>query len=156
MKIKSLLLIMLIAVCAASCSKDDDDAQVKYSSVVAGTYKGSSSALFKYITTPMVTDNDTTLISALTDNTVNIVYKSATWGKMTVNGATVTESNNLYTISGSGTVLMGMSGSTPKNYDCTFTGTVEAGHANPKFVMTIPSVMGGLVITFSNTTTTTK
>ena len=77
----------------------------------------------------MVTDNDTTLISALTDNTVNIVYKSATWGKMTVNGATVTESNNLYTISGSGTVLMGMSGSTPKNYDCTFTGTVEAGHA---------------------------
>jgi hypothetical protein len=41
---------------------------------------------------------------------------------------------------------MGHAGATAKEYDCTFTGSVDVAKSNYKLSFSVPSVMGGLTI----------
>ena len=152
MKIRNLFILMFVAFCAVSCGSDDDE-KVSDASVVAGSYVGSSSATFKYVTTPMVTTDDTLTIKATADNTLDITYRSSTWGTMKLTNALVARNNTTYTITGNGTIMMEMNGSKPKNYECTFSALMTCEEKNTKYVITIPSVMGGLVITFAKSAT---
>ena len=151
MKLKLYMLMMSIfAICAVSCS-DDDEPVVKPAEEVAATYSGYTVANCKYFT-DMAEDNQTLTITAIADATVNVTYSSDSWGDFTINGATVTESGNAYVISGTGVTVMGMNGTT-SDYECSFSGTVQKPYSSvaPKavFSFTVPGVMGGLTIEFT-------
>src|SRR5574344_1212332 len=98
MKSKSLFLLMLFSLFIASCSKDEDNDND--ADAVADTYICYSSTTFKYVTTPMITNNDTVTIVSSADNMVNVTLKSTTWGKMTVSNAVVTLANDNYSLKG--------------------------------------------------------
>jgi len=93
---------------------------------LAETYQAWGSVMFKYVTTPMYDANETIDVTGET-----ITFHSDTWGDGTFAAAT-----------GEGTLTMSNHGST-KDYPAVITGSVES----KQFVINVPSVMGGTVIT---------
>src|SRR5574344_106753 len=145
MKFKLILVMMLAAICFASCSNDDDVSNAKQ---VEATYKGYTSAVFKYSSTPIVTDSEAIVVKASSNNIVNVTLISKTWGTALINNAAVVKSDRVYTVSGSGTITMtGHTGGT-SSYDCTLVATIKT-KTSATYVITIPSLMGGTVVTFS-------
>lgn len=144
-------LFMAVALMAgfASCN-DDDEPDIPAAQTVAGSYSAYSSASFMYSATPMVANGESVVVTANTDGTVNVTLTSGTWGTTTVNNATVVKSSSDYSITGSGSVAMGMHAGSTKNYDCTLVGTISSNKSAYNFVVTVPSVMGGTTITFVN------
>ena len=133
----------------SSCEKTTTtDPDVVPAQEVAGSYTGTSVVTFVYSSTPMVYSDQTFTLSYASDNTVDITYSSDTWGEFTVTGATVSGSNP-YTVSGSGTVSMGMSSDSTSEYDFTITGTVNTTTGVAEFTISVPSVMGGLTLEFT-------
>lgn len=146
MKLRKLIPVAAMAAfAAAGCNPVEE---VRLAAEVAGTYSGWSKAEFQYSPTPMASDAQTITVTEETDETVSVNYTSDTWGTFTITGVTVTESNGTYTLSGSGTTVMGMSAGSQSEYECTLTATVS-GTSDFSFVFEVPAVMGGLTITVS-------
>lgn len=145
MKLKLFLAAALLALGLASCEKDGPE---NYAQTVAGSYKGWTSAEFQYSPDPMLTANET--LSLLADEEINRVklsFVSSSLGTFTCE-ASVSPAGSGYAITGSGTTVMGMDPDNRKEYAVTVTGTVSLSGTS-RIVFAVPSVMGGLTITFT-------
>ncbi len=143
MKIKTLLLLSLVALFATSCS-DDKKATV---ADIQGIYQGYTLASCRYFSDNCVADQSVT-ITENADGTAKIDYTSGSFGTFTIPAATLSENGGVYTLTGAGQTQMGMGGEV-STYDCTFTAVVKSkDDANIKFE--VPAVMGGLTIEFKS------
>ena len=146
MKLKTYFAVALAALMTAACS--DDEKGVNPVENIAGTYSGYSEAAFQYITTPMVTDGESLSITVNSDGTTATVsYTSGSFGEFTIDNATVSYASGSYTLSGSGSTLMGM-GDQKSEYPCTLTGSLNEGRTEGSIAFDVPGVMGGMTITF--------
>jgi hypothetical protein len=112
--------------------------------VVPGTYSGYTKADCAYFKDNYSDDESATI--TFENNAYTLTYESATWGTFTIENISVTNENGTFVLSGSGKTLMGHAGATAKEYDCTFTGSVDVAKSNYKLSFSVPSVMGGLTI----------
>ena len=113
--------------------------------LLAGTYEGytdADCAMFQ----DRYTDGESVKLTANGDGTLKIVFESASWGTFTVESATATKEGEEYVFTGSGSVAMGMGGST-SNYDFTLSGRSNAAKDDFSIAFNVPAVMGGLTIT---------
>lgn len=145
-----------LALCMTSCGDDDDDASgvedseegVAAAWVVEGSYDGYTSTTFTYVTSAMITADETVTLTATDDNTVDVTYTSDTWGVFVITGAAVTQVDDGFALSGKGTATMTDHSGTSTEYVCTFAGTIDSGLSSPSFTFTLPDVMSGTVIEF--------
>lgn len=113
--------------------------------LLAGTYEGytdADCAMFQ----DRYTDGESVKLTANGDGSVKVVFESASWGTFTVESATATKEGEEYVFTGSGSVAMGMGGST-SNYDFTLSGRTNAAKDDFSIAFNVPAVMGGLTIT---------
>lgn len=113
--------------------------------LLAGTYEGytdADCAMFQ----DRYTDGESVKLTANGDGSVKVVFESASWGTFTVESATVTREGGEYLFTGSGSVAMGMGGST-SNYDFTLSGRTNAAKDDFSIAFNVPAVMGGLTVT---------
>ena len=113
--------------------------------LLAGTYEGytdADCAMFQ----DRCTDGESVKLTANGDGSVKVVFESASWGTFTVESATATKEGEEYVFTGSGSVAMGMGGST-SNYDFTLSGRSNAAKDDFSIAFNVPAVMGGLTIT---------
>lgn len=124
---------------------------VPASVVLPGTYNGYVSAVSQYFPAGMKTEDQTITITLNDNGEYSLKYVSeGIWGTFSFDNINVeTNDDGDFLLSGSGKCSMGMDGAS-KDYDCTFTATIDPEKKDPEFVFTIPSVMGGLTITFHN------
>ncbi len=115
--------------------------------LLAGSYKGYTSAVFAYSPTPMVTADETMSVTANEDGTLNVILDSSAWGKSTISNVSAVKENGVYTLKGEGVSVMSMGGGTPKEYPCTLEGTVSGDKEDVEMAFTL-SIMGGTTITF--------
>lgn len=113
--------------------------------LLAGIYKGYTDADCAYFK-DRYTNDESLKISANEDGTLAVAFESASWGTFNVATATITKNANDYTISGGGSVAMGM-GESVNNYDFTMTGTINSAKDNYSISFHVPAVMGGLTVT---------
>ena len=113
--------------------------------LLAGTYEGytdADCAMFQ----DRYTDGESVKLTDNGDGSVKVVFESASWGTFTVESATATKEGEEYVFTGSGSVAMGMGGST-SNYDFTLSGRSNAAKDDFSIAFNVPAVMGGLTIT---------
>lgn len=113
--------------------------------LLTGTYEGytdADCAMFQ----DRYTDGESVKLTANGDGSVKVVFESASWGTFTVESATATKEGEEYVFTGSGSVAMGMGGST-SNYDFTLSGRSNAAKDDFSIAFNVPAVMGGLTIT---------
>lgn len=113
--------------------------------LLAGTYEGytdADCAMFQ----DRYTDGESVKLTANGDGSVKVVFESASWGTFTVESATATKEGEEYVFTGSGSVAMGMGGST-SNYDFTLSGRSNAAKDDFSIAFNVPAVMGGLTVT---------
>lgn len=113
--------------------------------LLAGTYEGytdADCAMFQ----DRYTDGESVKLTANGDGSVKVIFESASWGTFTVESATATKEGEEYVFTGSGSVAMGMGGST-SNYDFTLSGRTNAAKDDFSIAFNVPAVMGGLTIT---------
>ncbi|WP_300720522.1 calycin-like domain-containing protein [uncultured Alistipes sp.] len=113
--------------------------------LLAGTYEGYTDADCSYFQN-RYTDGERVKLTANGDGSVKVVFESASWGTFTVESATVTREGGEYLFTGSGSVAMGMGGST-SNYDFTLSGRTNAAKDDFSIAFNVPAVMGGLTVT---------
>lgn len=116
--------------------------------VVPGTYKGYTIAQSSYFN-GMTAENQSIVISKNDNGTFKVAYTSDTWGEFLIQEATATYENGKFIVKGNGTTKMGMNGNV-NEYACEIEGTVDVAKADPTFTFSVPTVMGGLSITFHN------
>lgn len=126
-----------------SCSSDDDNTDnAEQAKAMGGTYKGYSIGESKMFTDYLMGSDASATITANTDGTINLVYKSGS-GDFTLNSLSVTSKS----FEGEGQVDLAMGGTSSNSYDYTLEGSV-----NDSKVLTIkvnvPAVMGGMDINF--------
>lgn len=147
MNLKTYLVAAVTLLAVSACSDDEKGANPVEN--VSGTYNGYSEASFQYVTTPLVTDGESLSITANSDgSTATVSYTSGSFGEFTIDNATVSLASGTYTLSGSGSTLMGM-GEQKSEYPCTLTGTLNEGRTEGSLVFNVPGVMGGMTITFT-------
>lgn len=150
MKLKNFLAMMAIALCAVACSDDDNSNQeVIPAKEVAGTYNGYTKAVAQYFPNGQYANDQTIKVETGSDETVDVSYTSDSFGAFSIKNAAVKVANSAYTITGTGITVMGMDEASKKEYECTFEATIDAAKAEPSFVFKVPSVMGGITITFA-------
>lgn len=147
MKLKFNLLLVFALLVMVSC--DNDDSPKSPAEVVQGNYEGISVAKHKYSETPQTTKNEKIILTANADGTSKIAFTSSVWGTFTIDAAEVSFKADVYTLKGNGKVRMGMQGQAEKEYDCTLDGNLNVDKTHVDLVFTVPSVMGGLTVTFS-------
>lgn len=132
----------------ASCDDNrNNDGEKPFSPAdIAGTYEGYASVSF-FGASQGTYDNQSVAITAGDDGKVALAYVSDTWGSFTIKSVTVAQSGDKYTVSGDGTVSMGMQGQPAKDYEFAMTGTVRS-LTDAAMTFTIPAVMGGLTLEF--------
>lgn len=113
--------------------------------LLAGTYEGYTDADCSYFQ-DRYTDGESVKLTANGDGSLKVVFESASWGTFTVESATVAKEGEAYVFTGSGSVVMGMGGST-SSYDFTLSGRTRAAKDDFSIAFTVPAVMGGLTIT---------
>lgn len=113
--------------------------------LLAGTYEGYTDADCSYFQN-RYTDGERVKLTANGDGSVKVVFESALWGTFTVESATATKEGEEYVFTGSGSVAMGMGGST-SNYDFTLSGRSNAAKDDFSIAFNVPAVMGGLTVT---------
>lgn len=143
-----LFMLAALVTSFAACSNDDDP-ETPAVNDISGTYNGYSEGKSTYFSGYMGTD-ETVTITAATDGTATVAYASNTWGSSSFSGITVTKGTDGYSLSGSGKFSMSGMGGTVKEYDCNVTGTISSDKKTYTVVFSLPSVMGGLTITFQN------
>lgn len=121
--------------------------EVPVSKLLAGSYKGWTEASCAYFEGMQATDQNLSL-TANADDTFTLAYTSDSWGEFSFESLSVTSANGIYTLSGEGVTMMGMDGNISE-YPCTVTGSIDANKENVNFTFTVPGVMGGLTITFT-------
>lgn len=104
--------------------------------LVAGSYDSYSVGVHNRGVT--VSNGESIKLTANTeDGKVNLAY-SGQWGTGTANGITVTKSNGSYTVSGSGTTVIGSGHAGSGNtYEFTVEGTISEDKSTVSFVFTI-------------------
>lgn len=147
MKLRNLGLVIVAALMFVACEKEEGTT-VSASKEVAGSYTGYSLAKFQYSPQPMVTDGETVVLQETADGTVSVSYTSSKWGEFSVPAAKASGSDGIYVVMGEGTVVMGMSEDSKKEYQCSLNGTVNKTDGKSGFVFSVPAVMGGLNIEF--------
>ena len=115
--------------------------------VIPGSYKGWTDAACAYFQ-GMTAENQTVTIS-VKDDKYSLVYTSDTWGEFSAEDLKVTYSDGVFSLTGDGICKMGMNGNVSE-YPCSVSGSVDVEKSAPAFVITVPGVMGGLKITFTN------
>ena len=113
--------------------------------LLAGTYNGYTDADCSYFQ-DRYTDDESVTVTANGDGTLKVIFESASWGTFTVDSATATKEGEEYLFTGSGSVAMGMSGSTA-DYDFTVSGRTNTAKDDYAITFTVPAVMGGLTVT---------
>lgn len=121
--------------------------EVPVSKLLAGSYEGWTEASCAYFEGMQATDQ-TLSLTANADDTFTLAYTSDSWGEFSFESLSVTSANGIYTLSGKGVTMMGMDGNISE-YPCTVTGSIDANKENVSFTFTVPGVMGGLTITFT-------
>lgn len=121
--------------------------EVPVSKLLAGSYEGWTEASCAYFEGMQATDQ-TLSLTANADDTFTLAYTSDSWGEFSFESLSVTSANGIYTLSGEGVTMMGMDGNISE-YPCTVTGRIDANKENVSFTFTVPGVMGGLTITFT-------
>lgn len=148
MKLKIFLAMMVIALCAVACSDDDkEEVVIIPAQEIAGVYDGYTKAVAQYFPDGQYAVEQTVKIEANDDETVTVSYTSDSFGTFTIKNATVKLENSVYTVSGSGSTLMGM-GDSKKEYECTLTASIDAAKQASSFYFDVPAVMGGMKIEF--------
>lgn len=142
MKIKSVLMMLSVAVFMMACDKDENGSKTVD---FAGRYNGYTLASCNYFQN-MISADETVVLTKNTDGTASVSFTSATWGEFTITDAQATVNGDLCTLSGSGQTQMGMGGSTSA-YDCTFTAEIKS-QTDARMEFSIPAVMGGMTLTF--------
>lgn len=148
MKKSTLIAAVAAVVMFAACDdNNNNDGEKPFSPAdIAGTYEGYASVSF-FGTSQGTYDNQTVVITADEEGKVSLSYVSDTWGSFAVEALTVGQSGDGYTVSGDGTVSMGMQGQPAKDYEFTLAGTVGS-LTDAAMTFTIPAVMGGLTVEF--------
>ena len=121
--------------------------EIPVSKLLAGSYEGWTEASCAYFEGMQATDQ-TLSLTANADDTFTLAYTSDSWGEFSFESLSVTSANGIYTLSGKGVTMMGMDGNVSE-YPCTVTGSIDANKENVSFTFTVPGVMGGLTITFT-------
>ena len=121
--------------------------EIPVSKLLAGSYEGWTEASCAYFEGMQATDQ-TLSLTANADDTFTLAYTSDSWGEFSFESLSVTSANGIYTLSGEGVTMMGMNGNI-REYPCTVTGSIDANKENVSFTFTVPGVMGGLTITFT-------
>ena len=121
--------------------------EIPVSKLLAGSYEGWTEASCAYFEGMQATDQ-TLSLTANADDTFTLAYTSDSWGEFSFESLSVTSANGIYTLSGKGVTMMGMDGNVSE-YPCTVTGRIDANKENVSFTFTVPGVMGGLTITFT-------
>lgn len=116
--------------------------------LLAGTYNGWTKAVFTYNPAGMTTDGEKVTLTANEDGTIDVSYVSETWGEVTVTGLSISKDGNSYKFAGEGTTQMGMNGNI-KEYACLVEGTISSDKQTYTITFSVPAVMGGLNITFT-------
>lgn len=148
-KLNFFLVLAVLVMGMSACGSDDNDNQtVNLAQNIAGSYTGYSVGEFKYSTTPMTTADEKMTLSAKDDGSLDISLVSSQWGTFTITGAAVSLNGN-YTISGKGKTVMGMDATSQKEYDCSVSGTISTDKKTVTLIFDVPTVMGGLKVTFN-------
>ena len=126
-----------------SCSDDNDDTDnTEQAKAIAGTYKGYSIGESRMFSDYLMGDDASATITANTDGTVNLVYKSGS-GDFILNNLTVSSKS----FKGEGEVALAMEGSEPANYEYTLEGSVSDAKVLT-LKANVPVPMGGIDINF--------
>ena len=113
--------------------------------LLAGTWEGYTNVGCTYFQN-RYTDDESLKMTANSDETLSVVFESATWGTFKVDKATIKKNGDNYTFTCEGTVSMGM-GDNVKDYAFTMTGESNAAKDDYSIAFNVPAVMGGLTIT---------
>jgi len=113
--------------------------------LLAGTWEGYTNVGCTYFQN-RYTDDESLKMTANSDETLSVVFESATWGTFKVDKATIKKNGDNYTFTGEGTVSMGMEDNV-KDYAFTMTGKSNAAKDDYSIAFNVPAVMGGLTIT---------
>jgi len=147
MNVKKCFMAAAILLFAVSCS-NDESSSTSLADHVSAVYTGASSSMTPYVSAPMINEGDTTVITKVSDNTLNVCYKGQTLGEARFSSTTVTENDTAYVISGSGMITMNAHG-TSKNYDAKLSGYILKNNSKKfNLKINIPSVMGGMIVSF--------
>lgn len=125
--------------------------EVPAANYLADTYEGWSKMVMQYMPNGITNDGDKAVLTANEDGTVTVAYTSTAYGSCSIT-ATVAKDGDNYTLTGEGTMLMGMTAGQEKEYACQLAGTISSDKATYSISLTLPSVMGGTTITFQNGT----
>lgn len=139
---KSIIVALAAAFCLAACEKEETQPAV---ADLSDTYVGYTDADCAYFQ-DRYTDNESLRLTANGDGTYAVTFESGTWGTFYVDKAETVQKGTEYTLSGEGTVAMGM-GDNVKDYAFTLKGTTNATKDTYSFAFNTPAVMGGLVVT---------
>lgn len=140
------LLTAAFALFAFAACNDDNNGETPAATPaeeIAGAYSVYTTASF-FSYAPQY-ENETITLTANADGPVALSYANETWGTFASN-LTVTKEGNAYSVSGEGTVNMGMGSGEPKDYAFTVTGSVVSA-TDAAFTIAIPAAMN-LSITF--------
>lgn len=147
MKILNLWIVALMALSFSStlvsCSSDDDNTDnAEQAKAIAGTYKGYSIGESRMFSDYLMGSDATATITANTDGTINLVYKSGS-GDFTLNNLTISSKS----FKGEGEVALAMGGATQNKYEYTLEGSVDDSKVLTLKV-NVPVPMGGIDIDF--------
>jgi len=123
--------------------------EVPAAKYLADSYDGWVKMAMAYAPDGINYDGQSITITANEDGTVNVVYSSTDLGEATISNVAVTKDGDSYKLEGEGTMLMGMS-EKKSEYACQLSGTISADKETYSIVLTLPSVMQGTTITFTN------
>lgn len=149
MKSRFNLFAILALLFMVSCSSDNDNPSTTLAESIQGTYKGYTVAEFKYTEIPMITPDESVVLTVDADGTSSISFASSKWGTFSMVDVQVSVKEDIYSIKGQGKTVMGMSEESKKEYECELEGTMSKDKKTVNFVFTVPSVMGGLKVTFN-------
>lgn len=143
MKLKMILAMSVVALCAAACS---DEETIPAAVDIAGSYEGYTLAGCTYFQNTCTAD-ETVTVTKNADGSAHVVFTSDSWGEFTVPNAQISENGGVYTLTGSGQTKMGMGGNV-SSYDCTYSAVILS-RDNAQMQFKVPAVMGGLTIDFA-------
>lgn len=147
MKLTKIVFALLATAVLSSCSDSDNGTPSNYGAEIAGTYTGYALANAAYFQNQLSQPEQVTITaSASAIDEVAVVYRSSSFGTITIAKAKITPANGVYTLAGEGTAQMGMGGNSG-SYACTLSGTMTKDVVK-ELTFTCPTVMGGLTMVF--------